>query len=248
MRWIWGCDVAEISELVAELEERAASARNARQIDHLRSRMESITKEFRGLAESIEPISAFIHECMDAQILTDYPTDGSLCSQELSRMIENQLDDAEALLDSSEFSSLLFRLTAIVASWRSQVEGAWKEYCDKHIPKRQDAVIHAFESSGESVELLSRLKSIDEQLTLLSRQAPIDRSGGPALLSQLIKNRAEIWSQLSVGDVPVEVTLFLDNASGSGASLTMLTPNVRDWLTAKNLEEGFVITSRVDNV
>ena len=236
-----------VFEIVEDLEEKAASARDARQMQHLRDRLVSITKEFRDIAEAIEPVASFIHESVAAGVLNGYPTDGVQCCQDLDRMMQDAINAPQDFVDSSELGGILARLRAIVASWRSYAASGWETYCDKNVQKGQDAIVQAFESSGESVELLSRLRSIDDQLMVLSREAPMDKSGGPALLTRLIKDRAEIWSQLSVGDLPTEVTLFLSSASASGAPLAMLTPSVFEWLSTKNLEDGFVVKSRVDD-
>ena len=83
-----------------------------------------------------------------------------------------------------------------------------------------------------------------EQIERLAMSLPSDVANADQQLSALTKEQREAWRQLTGGELPESVILFLRASMGEGAELRQLTTEVIDWLNTRNLDSAFRIKPR----
>ena len=129
-----------------------------------------------------------------------------------------------------------------VSTLKSELEGylkqAWADYKRQRIPNTNDdllgllAKIETFKPTVQTIQrLLNQLKVVDFPKDIQQFEQ----------IDQAIDDLSTAWSSLKSSEVPEAVLNFLRAAATHGATIDLLTPEVKNWLNNQGITRFFYI-------
>lgn len=117
---------------------------------------------------------------------------------------------------------------------------AWSARVGEALPAIPDDLLAVLGAVPGMENGVARIRELQWQAQALTSTLPRT----DAELERPAKLAADIaaeWNQLSGGDVPESVLMFLREATAGGAAFADYVPEVRDWMRARSLENTLVI-------
>jgi prefoldin subunit 5 len=144
-------------------------------------------------------------------------------------------EEPEWIIDNKNFgkNSFNLKLEQLQNALREQLSQAWRTYRSQKMPSTNNEILNLLERVTAFRPTVQRIKNLDlqiQQVTLFPQS-----SEEFIRIEQLIEQLKQCWDSLNADEVPETVLRFLRVAANQGASLSLLTPEVKDWLTQHGL-------------
>ena len=114
-----------------------------------------------------------------------------------------------------------------------QLSEAWRRYRNQNRPSTNNEILNLLDKVSAFKPTVERIRSLDLQIRE-SHSIPQSIEDFEKV-DRLIEQLKQCWDRLDADEVPEAVLRFLRVAANEGATLSLLTPEVKDWLTKHNL-------------
>lgn len=233
-----------LQTLGAELENAAESVRETHGREQLRKRVESVAAEFSRMAEELQPASDFLRECVESGIIDAFPEVASDLTTRLLTLADEASNNPEKVVDADDLGALRSRINNVRTRWETAASAAWRDYCARSVPARQEAILGLLQDMQGPTDALAEIQRLDRVLAQLSASVPLGRRGGPRLLVKTLADRRELWNSLDVDQIPDEVMAFINATATGAAPLRLVTPEIQEWLRSRGLLDNYSVVGR----
>lgn len=223
-------------KLIKLSQDKIALQNYANNLDGFKSRQQLISQAVANVTPLVSAFRAFRQRGLVTFDLT----------QKVDKLLElitiaeeNFQRNPEWILDNRNFKGNLFisSVDGLINTLKQQLSQAWKNYLAWRISTNQETLnllgkIDCFKSTVQKIKTLDALIRREEFPKSCEEFENIDR---------LIDQLRESWESLSSDEVPESVLRFLRSAANQGASLTLLTPEVQDWIARHGISDSLRI-------
>lgn len=150
-------------------------------------------------------------------------------------------EDPEWIIDNENFNNKIFTsaVNQLQKALREQLTQAWWLYRIEKMPNTNQEVLNVLDKVSAFKSTIQRIRTLDLQIRE-SNSIP-ESSEDFAKVDRLIEQLKQCWDKLDADEVPEAVLDFLRVAANEGATLSLLTPEVKDWLTKHGLIDALRI-------
>ncbi|MEG3957034.1 hypothetical protein [Microcoleus sp. herbarium2] len=131
------------------------------------------------------------------------------------------------------------RIEQLQNSLRWQLDQSWQLYRSQKMPSTNNEVLNLLDKVSTFKPTVQRIRSLDLQIQE-SNSIP-ESSEDFERVDRLIEQLKQCWDGLNADEVPEAVLCFLRVAANEGATLGLLTPEVKDWLAKHGLIDSLRI-------
>lgn len=151
------------------------------------------------------------------------------------------LEDPEWIISNENFNEKNFtsRIKQLQKALEEQLSQAWRRYRNQNRPSTNNEILNLLDKVSGFKPTVQRIRSLDSQI-LESNSIP-QRSEDFERVDRLIEELKQCWDGLNADEVPEAVLRFLRVAANEGATLGLLTPEVKDWLAKHDLIDSLRI-------
>lgn len=135
-------------------------------------------------------------------------------------------------------------LGGLAESAKKSALKAWQEHIAGRRERVSSEILNALRAVPDYRPIVAKVQRCQEQIEILASSLPEDVTNANQRLSELASEQREAWRQLTGGELPESVVLFLRASMGEGAELRLLTSDVIDWLKSRGLDSAFRIKPR----
>lgn len=150
--------------------------------------------------------------------------------------------DPEWIIGNENFNkrNFNFRIEQLQKALEEQLSQAWRRYRNQNKPSNNNEILNLLYKISAFKPTVERIRSLDLQIQELNS---IPQSSEDfERVDELIEQLKQCWDRLDADEVPEAVLRFLRvAATNEGATLRLLTPEVKDWLTKHNLIDSLRI-------
>jgi hypothetical protein len=222
----------ELSQKKIELQKSATN------LQGFQSRQEQIAKAVAGTLPLVQALRAFrqrgianINLAQKAEALLAIITEAEAKFQE----------NPEWIIESRNFGKTSFysKVEQLQNALREQLGQAWRSYRTQKMPSTNNEILNLLDQVSDFKQTVQRIRSLDLQIQQLNSfpQSSEDFERVDRLIEQL----KQCWDSLNADEVPEVALRFLKVAANQGAPLSLLTPEVKDWLTKHGLIDSLRI-------
>ncbi len=222
----------ELSQKKIELQKSATN------LQGFQSRQEQIAKAVAGTLPLVQALRAFrqrgianINLAQKAEALLAIITEAEAKFQE----------NPEWIIESRNFGKTSFysKVEQLQNVLREQLGQAWRSYRTQKMPSTNNEILNLLAQVSAFQLTVQRIRSLDLQIQQLNSfpQSSEDFERVDRLIEQL----KQCWDSLNADEVPEAALRFLKVAANQGAPLSLLTPEVKDWLTKHGLIDSLRI-------
>lgn len=222
----------ELSHKKIELQKYATN------LQGFQSRQEQIAKAVAGTLSLVQALRAFRQRGI-ANINLTQKADALLAiiTEAEAKFQENP----ELIIESRNFGKTSFysKVEQLQNALREQLGQAWTSYRTKKMPSTNNEILNLLAQVSAFQLTVQRIRSLDLQIQQLNSfpQSSEDFERVDRLIEQL----KQCWDSLNADEVPEAALRFLKVAANQGAPLSLLTPEVKDWLTKHGLIDSLRI-------
>lgn len=144
-------------------------------------------------------------------------------------------EEPEWIIDNENFNekNFTFRIKQLQKALEEQLSEAWRRYRNQNRPSTNNEILNLLDKVSAFKPTVERIRSLDLQIRE-SHSIPQSIEDFEKV-DRLIEQLKQCWDRLDADEVPEAVLHFLRVAANEGATLSLLTPEVKDWLTKHNL-------------
>jgi hypothetical protein len=198
----------------------------ADQLDGFTSRQEKITNAVREIQPLIIAMRAFRQRGI---INFDFNQKVDTLLTVITSSEENFRKIPEWILDNKNFKGNIFtsNIESLKNTLRQHLCQAWKSYLTQHLPSTSKEMLEIFAGLESLRPTLQRIYSLDRQIQEVEfpkNSEDFDR------LDKLIEQLRQSLDSLSSDKIPEDVQKFLKAAANQGATIDLLTLEVKEWL------------------
>jgi len=148
-------------------------------------------------------------------------------------------EDPEWIIDNENFNEKIFtsRIKQLQKALEEQLSQAWRRYRNQNRPSTNNEILNLLDKVSAFKPTVQRIRSLDLQI-LESNSIP-QSSEDFEKVDRLIEQLKQCWD--GADEVPEAVRSFLKEAANEGATLGLLTPEVKDWLAKHGLIDSLRI-------
>jgi len=150
-------------------------------------------------------------------------------------------EDPQWIIDNENFNNKIFTsaVNQLQKALREQLTQAWWLYRIQKMPNTNKEVLNVLDKVSAFKPTLQRIRYLELQIQD-SKSIP-ESLEDFAKVDRLIEQLKQCWDELDADEVPEAVLDFLRIAANEGATLSLLTPEVEDWLTKHGLIDALRI-------
>ncbi|MEG3846119.1 hypothetical protein QT971_02655 [Microcoleus sp. herbarium19] len=143
--------------------------------------------------------------------------------------------DPEWIIDNENFNKINFnsRIEQLQKALEDQLSQAWRRYRNQNRPRTNNELLNLLDKVSAFKPTVERIRSLDLEIRQ-SNSIP-QNSEDFEKVDRLIEQLKQCWDRLDADEVPEAVLRFLRVAANEGATRSLLTPEVEDWLTKHRL-------------
>jgi hypothetical protein len=222
----------EKSRELVELSQRKKSLQNfANNFQAIQTRKKQIDDAVAVIQPFVEALKAFRQRGINNIDLTHKAE--SILSFVISAE-DNLQKNPDWILENKNFkgSFLKSNIDNLKTTVEQQLSEAWKSYRDRQMPSTNNEILNvlakveAFKSTVLQIQITDRdIKNVVYPKTNAEFE----------ILERKIEQLKYLWNSLSSDEVPEAVLSFLRLAANQGAPLSLLTPEVQDWINKHNI-------------
>ena len=135
-------------------------------------------------------------------------------------------------------------LGGLADSIRTAALKAWQTHVGARHERISSEVLNALRAIPEYRAIVVIVQRCQEDIERLSLSLPTDVATADQRLAALNAEQRASWQQLTGGELPESVILFLRASMGDGAELRLLTTEVIGWLKSRKLDSAFRVKPR----
>jgi len=150
-------------------------------------------------------------------------------------------EDPEWIIDNENFNNKNFTSTVnqLQKALKEELSQAWRLYRIQKMPIANKEVLNVLDQVSAFKPTIQRIRYLELQIQD-SNSIP-ESIEDFAKVDRLIEQLKQCWDKLDADEVPEAVLDFLRIAANEGATLSLLTPEVKDWLTKHGLIDALRI-------
>lgn len=134
------------------------------------------------------------------------------------------------------------RVSGIAAAANKVLSEAWRRHVEANGPGGSDEVLDALARLPQLRAGVGRIRRLRDEVAALAAIPPSDPQAAVARLATLVAEHRAAWADLTADGIPLAIIAFIRSCgSETGAPLSLLTEEVRDWLTSRELLGAFRI-------
>lgn len=228
----------EQSQKLIELsQEKIALQKYANNLDGFKSRQQLISQAVTNITFFIRAFRAFRQRGLVTFDLT----------QKVDKLLEfitiaeeNFQQNPEWILDNKNFKGNIFisSLEGLTKTLTQQLLQAWKNYLTLRMPSTNQEMLNLLGRVDAFKSTVQKIRNLD---ALIPREEFPKSCEEFDSIDSLIDQLRESWDSLSSDEAPEAVLRFLRATASQGASLTLLTPEVQDWITRHGISDSLRI-------
>jgi hypothetical protein len=150
-------------------------------------------------------------------------------------------EDPEWIISNENFNKNNFdyRVKDLQKALKEQLNQAWLLYRTQKMPNTDSEILNLLDKVSEFKRSIQQIRNLDLQIQQ-SNSIP-ESSEDFEKVDRLIEQLNQCWDKLDADEVPEAALCFLRVAANQGAALSLLTPEVKDWLTKHGLIDALRI-------
>lgn len=230
--------VEKSTQLIELSQKKINLQRYATNLQGFQSRQQQIEQAVAGTLPLVQCLRAFhqkgitnFHLTQKAEILLTF----------IANVEAEFKKNPEWIIPNENFNKKNFtsRIEQLQNSLKEQLNQSWLVYRSQKMPSTNNEILNlldkvsAFKPTVQSIRNLDR--KIQESNSIPKSSEDFER------VDRLIEQLKQCWEGLNSDEVPEAVLRFLRVAANEGASLGLLTPEVKDWLTKNRLIDSLRI-------
>jgi hypothetical protein len=225
-------------QLIELSQKRIELQKYAKNLQGFQSRQEEIAKAVSGTIPLVQALRVFRQRGI-ADINLTQKTDALLAiiTEAEAKFQENP----EWIIETRNFGKTSFysKVEQLQNVLREQLGQAWRSYRTQKMPSTNNEILNLLDQVSDFKQTVQRIRSLDLQIQQLNSfpQSSEDFERFDRLIEQL----KQCWDSLNADEVPEVALRFLKVAANQGAPLSLLTPEVKDWLTKHSLIDSLRI-------
>jgi hypothetical protein len=225
-------------QLIELSQKRIELQKYAKNLQGFQSRQEEIAKAVSGTIPLVQALRVFRQRGI-ADINLTQKTDALLAiiTEAEAKFQENP----EWIIETRNFGKTSFysKVEQLQNVLREQLGQAWRSYRTQKMPSTNNEILNLLAQVSAFQLTVQRIRSLDLQIQQLNSfpQSSEDFERVDRLIEQL----KQCWDSLNADEVPEAALRFLKVAANQGAPLSLLTPEVKDWLTKHGLIDSLRI-------
>ncbi len=218
---------SELRTRISEIKEAQKHEKHAEALEDKRQTLESFRTALQAAVTSAGVLVK--HQRLESAALPD-PTK---LADALDKLFESFVKDPGSITKGRNFTTLAGHIETTTKALRDAILTAWKKEVSK-APKTNDSLLRQIaELSGQRVAV-EQLRNANARLVEASKRPPADEKEWTKYRELLQVVRKKV-GQLSADHFPKSVLAFCIAAQSGGAKLSMLTDDVRAWLTEHDM-------------
>lgn len=152
----------------------------------------------------------------------------------------NFQENSDWILDSRNFKGNILKsnVEELTNLLKQQLIQAWKNYLFRRMPSANQEILNLLGRVEEFKTTVQRVRNIN---ALIPREEFPKNNEEFENIERLIGQLQESWDSLSSEKVPDSVLQFLRAATNQGASLHLLTPEVKEWVHKHGIADSLRI-------
>lgn len=214
------------------------------------------------IVKQIEPKKATLEElnqslagvCAQAELFRQKAIVSKRVVDELRPQLQKVKESAEQMQASfradplnltkgRQLTTLKQRVEQLVIALQDAVESAWKEYAKRTCPVVDDEELKLFESTDW--DLVHEIRTTYADATAARKRMPKSDAEFDNSLHWFERLREALNRLPNLTDCPAQVRQFIQEAGKpNGAGLSLLTPQIREWLIENGRDEQYRIYPR----
>lgn len=224
-------------ELIDLSQQKTELTKYAAQIDGFTGRQAKITNTVREILPLIIALRAF-RQKGNIHIDLNQKVDNLLTI--ITSIKENFQTNPEWILNSNTFKStdFLSKIENLKNTLKQNLSQAWKNYLAQQLRSRNKEVLKIFAEIESLKPTIQRIDTLDRQIQEIEfpkNSEEFDR------VDKIIEQLNQSLDSLSSDKIPQNVQNFLKAAAHQGATLDLLTPEVKEWLIEHRLAQSLRI-------
>lgn len=225
-------DCQQLSQLAMHV---GSLRKNATDLKNFRDRQDKI----ESLVDELHPLIIALRAFRERGLVNfDCSQKADVLLTEITTTLTEFQKEREWLIEKFKFNTFQIKVTALKSELESSLEQAWIGYKNRRISGINEellellAKIETFKLTVQTIRrILNQLKTID---------FPKDGQQFEQI-DQAINDLSTAWNNLKSGEVPEAVLNFLRAAATHGATIDLLTPEVKNWLNNQGITRFFYI-------
>lgn len=228
-------DAAQLEVLAAEVTVLRRSQQHGQSLAHRRQLVDALLVRAR---------TAWVSGVVLSERLDEAQSSSPLFEAALAKIAEWRSALKEELggaLTGDLFTDFQASTVRAVGELERRATGAWQRYTAQKSPEISVEVLAALEDDPRAGSTVVRIEHLADVLRLL-RERPFPTPEELARFDEASAQLRSAWSTLDVEGLSEEIIAFLRAAnSDQGASLDLLTVQVREWLEQRGAASHYVI-------
>ena len=210
----------------------------ATNLQGFQSRQEQIKQAVDGTLPLVQSLRAFRKKGIANLDLTQK---AEILLTFIANVEEKFQADPQWIIDNENFNKKKFtsRIEQLQKALEEQLSQAWRRYRNQNRPSTNNEILNVLDKVSAFKPTVERIRSLDLQIRE-SNSIP-ESSEDFDKVDQLIDELKQCWDGLNADEVPEAVLRFLRVAANEGATLGLLTPEVKDWLAKHGLIDSLRI-------
>jgi hypothetical protein len=225
--------VADCQQLTQQAQEVVGLKTYGTEVNRFRDRQQRLTT----LVEGLRPLVVALRVLREQDLIAiDLNQKVDPVLAEVATAVSEFQQNRGWLIETFKFSSLQNKVKSLKTELEDQLRRAWSVYKNQRVPM----------TSSDLLGLLAKIDTFKPTVQTIQRHiAAINTVEYPQdaahfqRIDQAIQDLSTAWSNLD--EVPVEVQNFLRAATTHGASVDLLTTEVRSWLTEQGITRFFYV-------
>jgi hypothetical protein len=210
---------------------------NAKHLEGFKTRQEQIEKAINTIYLLINLVKVFRQKGIANFDLTE-TVSKLLKFIQLAQTEFNK--NPEWILDNNNFNGnyLQKSVDKLANQLQDQLKQTWQNYLKQKMPTTNPDLLNLLEKVASFKDTVTKIKRLDQLIKEYDYPQSKEEFNN---IEQWINNLRESWENLNSDQVPDAVIRFLRAAANQGASLNLLTDEVKDWIIQHGLYDSIRI-------
>ena len=222
------------------LEEQLGRLETAKKFKDSAEGFESRKTNIEEAIARLRPLWAQLEVLRRHGITVDVPNEAWSLRHSLTKARDDYQNDVNSITKSSALP--LGLLNNLATKLQANLKAAWEIYADANTVRVDTNLLQNLEGVPSLRAQIAGVRALKSNLELKRLRVP-ESDDDITAFRTAASNLEDKWKALQSQDVPAAVLEFLQLAGAGGASLDLLTEEVRDWLRAQKLEPSFQVVS-----
>ncbi len=230
--------ITECQQLIDLSKKKSELTQYSKNLDGFQTRQKQIQEGINKIYPLIQTLKVFREQGIINEELTAIKND-------LLKFVivveQNFKKNPEWILDNNNFKGNIFDqgIKNITNNLNRKLKNSWQNYLKQKMPTTNQEILNLLEkitSFKDTISQIKRLRELIEKIEYPQKKEEFD------LIDNYVKIIREKWNSLESDEIPDSIIIFLKAASNQGATLNLLTEEVKDWIIKHGLDNSIRIT------